>query len=413
MHEILNTINYNNKLEKKLKKLEKEVIFCKKCVMSNQRPGSTIEFKNTTNSKKRLIGFDDKGICNACKFNTIKERDIDWKERERLLVKLCDKYRSRNSSYDVIIPGSGGKDSVFTSHILKYKYNMNPLTVTWAPHLYTDIGWENFQSWINSGFDNILITPNGKLHRLLTKKAFINLCHPFQPFIIGQKICGPKYAALHKIPFVMYGEHASEYGDRLDEALDPKMKEHYFVDDISIEELTLSGESAKEICDKNNIRYSEMSPYLPVESKIIKDLNIEVYHLSYYLKWDPQEVFYYAAEKGSFKANSERTQGSYSKYSSIDDKLDTLHYYTTLIKFGIGRATYDASQEIRTNKITREEGVALVKKYDQEFPEKFFNDTLEYMGISSEEFWKVIDKNRSEHLWEKKNNYWKLKCEVN
>ena len=101
--------------------------------------------------------------------------------------------------------------------------------------------------------------------------------------------------------------------------------------------------------------------------------------------------------------HTERTQGSYSKYSSIDDKLDTLHYYTTLIKFGIGRATYDASQEIRTNKITREEGVALVKKkYDLEFPDLYFNDTLEYMNITSDQFWETIDKNRPEHIWEKK-----------
>mgnify|MGYP006168028183 CR=1 FL=1 len=359
-----------------------EIKFCKKCVMSNQRPGSTIEFKNKTQKERNLIGFSEQGVCNACEYKKIKDNDIDWKEREFFLNQLCDKYRSRNNSYDIVVPGSGGKDSVFASHILKYKYNMSPLTITWAPHLYTNIGWKNFQQWINSGFDNILLTPNSRLHRLLTKKAFINLCHPFQPFIIGQKMCGPKYAALHKIPFVMYGEHAAEYGDRMNEAFDPRMKEHYFVDETNLDNLILSGESAKKICKDNGLSLSEMSPYLPIKPKIIKDANVEVYHLSYYLKWDPQEVYYYAAEKAGFSANTERTEGSYSKYTSIDDKLDTLHYYTTLIKFGIGRATYDASQEIRTNKITREEGVALVKKYDQEFPEKFFNEILEYMDIS-------------------------------
>ena len=156
----------------------------------------------------------------------VKDTQIDWKEREAELKKLCDKFRTRNSSYDVVVPGSGGKDSVFTSHILKYKYNMNPLTVTWAPHMFTKIGWENFQNWINAGSTIFLLTPNGRLHRLLTRKAFINLCHPFQPFIIGQRICGPKYAALHKIPFVMYGEHASEYGDRVHEAFNPKWKKN-------------------------------------------------------------------------------------------------------------------------------------------------------------------------------------------
>ena len=351
-------------------------------------------------------------MCSACEYKEVKDTKIDWKERQSLLKKLCEKYRSRNGSYDVVVPGSGGKDSVFTSHILKHKYNMNPLTITWSPHQYTNIGWQNFQQWINAGFSNILLSPNGKLHRLLTKKAFLNLCHPFQPFIIGQKICGPKYAALHKIPFVMYGEHPSEYGDRIDEAFEPKMREHYFVDDTNIDNLILGGESARKICTENNFNISDMSDYLPVKPSIIKELDISVYHLSYYLKWDPQEVYYYAAEKTGFKSNTERTQGSYSKYSSIDDKLDTLHYYTTLIKFGIGRATYDASQEIRTNKITREEGVALVKKYDLEFPDLYFNDTLEYMNITSDQFWETIDKNRPEHIWEKKDNFWKLKKQV-
>ena len=136
--------------------------------MSNQF-SSTIEFKNVKNNKKSLI-FNKEGVCSACEYKEIKDNDIDWKEREASLKLLCDKYRSRNNSYDIIVPGSGGKDSVFASHILKYKYNMNPLTITWAPHLYTNIGWQNFQQWINSGFDNILLSPNGQFHRLLTKK---------------------------------------------------------------------------------------------------------------------------------------------------------------------------------------------------------------------------------------------------
>ena len=148
------------------------------------------------------------------------------------------------------------------------------------------------------------------------------------------------------------------------------------LDSSDINNLIIGGEPAKNM-KKIILIEAEMSSYLPINKEIINNINLEVHHLSYYLKWDPQEVYYYAASKIDFKSNSERTQGSYSKYSSIDDKIDTIHYYTTLIKFGIGRATYDASQEIRNNKITREEGVALVKKYDQEFPEKYFSDIQE------------------------------------
>ena len=130
------------------------------------------------------------------------------------------------------------------------------------------------------------------------------------------------------------------------------------------------------------------------------------------LRRDPQECYYYASEHTGFKANDERTEGSYSKYSSIDDKIDPLRYRTTLIKFGIGRGTYDSSQEIRNGKITREEGVALVKKFDQEFPEKYFGEMLEYMDITEQQFWDTCDKFRPDHLWEKVNGAWNLKNEI-
>ena len=139
-------------------------------------------------------------MCDACRFNIIKERKIDWKNREDQLVATLDKYRRNDGGYYVVVPGSGGKDSAFTSHVLKYRYGMNPLTVTWAPHLYTDIGFKNFEAWTHvGGHDNLLFTPNGKLHRLLTRLAFKNLLHPFQPFIVGQRIIGPAMAARYDV----------------------------------------------------------------------------------------------------------------------------------------------------------------------------------------------------------------------
>ena len=134
--------------------------------------------------------------------------------------------------------------------------------------------------------------------------------------------------------------------------------------------------------------------------------------MGYYLKWDPQECYYYAFENTGFSPNIERTQGSYSKYSSIDDKIDYFHYFTTLIKFGIGRATYDASQEIRNEKITREEGVMLVKKFDQEFPSIYFEEFLDYINFTKDDFWNTINSFRPKHLWTKKKDKYILKNQV-
>lgn len=393
--------------------LPSEVKFCKKCVISNQRPSSTVEFKNVAGEKKEVIDFDEEGVCSACRYHDTKDKNIDWDEREQILWKLLDQYRSKDGSYDVIVPGSGGKDSAFTSHILKYKYKMNPLTVTWAPHLYTEIGFRNFTNWMYvGGLDNLLYTPNGKLHRLLTKYAFHNLLHPFQPFIIGQRIIGPAIAARFGVKLVMYGENQAEYGNKVDENKIPTMDTKFFsVGDPM--EMSLGGIKMKELIQQNGFTLSDFAPYLPVSSHELNAKQVAVHYLGYYLKWDPQECYYYAVENTGFTANTERTEGSFSKYSSIDDKVDPFHYFTTLIKFGIGRATYDAAQEVRNSKITREEAVTLVKKFDLEFPHKFYTDFLEYIDTTDDEFWSTVNLHRSPHLWGKdEKGEWRLRHTV-
>jgi len=387
--------------------LPSEVRFCTRCVISNQRPSSTREFLASADEKKETIGFDAEGVCEACHYADTKAVDIDWDAREKQLIQLAER-ASKSGGYDVVVPGSGGKDSAYTAHILKYKYGMNPLTVTWAPHLYTDIGWNNFQNWIHvGGLDNILFTPNGRLHRYLTKLAFENLLHPFQPFIVGQRIIGPLIAQKFGIPLVMYGENQAEYGNNSSENFTPTMDKSFF-SKKSISEIRLGGETIADIMSQTDFTADDFSPYIAPDAEELESAGIEVHYLGYYLKWDPQECFYYAAEHTGFSPNTERTQGSYSKYSSIDDKIDPFHYYTTLAKFGLGRASYDAAQEIRNGKITREEGVALVKKFDQEFPDKFFPEFLEYISSTESNFHETVDRFRSPHLWEKKAGEWSL-----
>jgi N-acetyl sugar amidotransferase len=392
--------------------LPENVVFCKRCVISNQRPSSTVEFTHKKGENKQTIGFDDEGVCDACRFHDIKEKQIDWAKREQSLEKLLDIHRSKDGGYDIIVPGSGGKDSAYTSHILKYKYGMNPLTVTWAPHKHTEIGRQNFQNWINiGGLDNLLFTPNGRLHRYLTQQAFLNLLHPFQPFIIGQRIIGPLIAAKFGIKLVMYGENQAEYGNNPNDNYHPTMDRKFF----SVgnpKEMILGGKFIKDIMSEKNFSLGDFAPYIPPSAEYLEGKGIEVHYLGYYHKWDPQECYYYSVENTGFQSNSERTEGTYSKYSSIDDQIDMFHYYTTLIKFGIGRATYDAAQEIRNGKITREEGVNLVKKFDCEFPKKYFNEFLTYIDITEKLFYETLNKFRSPHLWYQDKSEWKLRHNV-
>jgi N-acetyl sugar amidotransferase len=391
--------------------LPADVKFCNKCVMSNQRPNSAIEAKHTAGTKKDTIAFEGNGVCIACKYHERKEKTIDWEKREKELSALCNRFRKDDGSYDCIIPGSGGKDSAYTAYVLKYEFGMHPLTVTWSPLSYTETGWRNFRKWCEK-FDNVLITPKIEVRKLLVKLAFLNLCHPFQPFMLSRKYSGPKEAILRNIKLIFGGENPSEYGNKLKDNENPQMNFNFFTD-IDTENMFISGIHIKELMEKFGLSQNDLSPYLPPKKEDIERLELEYHHLGYYRKWDPQEMYYRAVENIGFEANeSGRRDGTYSKYGSLDDKLDDLQFYATFIKFGIGKATYDASQEIRNNKITREEGLMLVKKFDGEFPKTYHKEVLDFMGITEEDFWKTIDNARSPHLWKYENGGWKLRHAV-
>lgn len=407
--------------------LPKDVKFCSRCVVSNQRPNSAVEYKHTIETKKETIFFDENNVCDACHFAE-KKASIKWEEREKELKELCDRFRKNDGSYDCLVPGSGGKDSFYAAHMLKYKYGMHPLTVTWAPHIYTDWGWRNLQSWIHAGFDNYLCTPNGMVHRLLTRLAVENLYHPFQPFIIGQKSFAPQMAMRFGIKLVFFGENEAEYGNPIKTAETP-VRDSCFFTSSNLNNLNIAGVSVTDLKSVYGFTNNDLYSYLPSDINMLVDAGIEVRYLGYYLRWHPQRCYYYAVENGGFEACPERNPGTYSKYTSLDDRIDDLHFYTTYIKFGIGRATYDAAQEIRSGDITREEGVALVKRFDGEFPERFIEELFKYLSIDEKHFphankafeqpmmdrdyfMHLADKFRSPHLWYYDHGVWKLRHAV-
>ena len=408
--------------------LPAEVRFCRSCVMSNQRPNSAVEYAHHRDTKKVTIHFDSEGECDACRYAGLKRDRINWEDRDGELLALCDRYRRADGRYDCIVPGSGGKDSFYAAHLLKHKYRMHPLTVTWAPHIYTEWGWKNHQAWVHAGFDNFLCTPNGRVHRLLTRLAVENLFHPFQPFIIGQKALAPKMAVLFDVPLVFYGENEAEYGNPIADTSTARRDWSYFTasDPTSI---FLGGTSLTELKARYGLEDHDLLPYLPANPDQLEATKVEVHYLGYYLKWHPQSCYYYAVEHGGFQVSPERTPGTYSKYNSIDDRIDDFHYWTTYVKFGIGRATYDASQEIRSGDVTREEGVALVKRFDGEWPERFADQIFQYLSIphrdfptaarqftqpivTREYFLALADGFRSPHLWRKEEDRWMLRHAV-
>jgi len=375
---------------KKIYELPNKVLYCQKCVLSNQRPRTH---------------FDKNGICNACK-NQEYKNNISWENRKKQLKILLSKYRKKNGEFDIIVPSSGGKDSAIVAYKLKYEWGMNPLTVTWAPNIYTKIGWINFQNLIKSGLPNILASADGIVHRKLTRDSLIEIGDPFQPFIYGQVNFPSQIALQYNISLIMDGENGEEeYGGSIntsDDTFNLEEQKKYWFSSFPLNKWLRNGYTKKELTFYKSPDIKSM-----ISNKIVRKF------WSYYNYWDPQEHYYYANMKTEFRPNPEgRSEGTYSKYSSLDDKVDGFHYYFMLLKFGIGRTTSDACQEIRHGHLSRQEAIKLVEKYDTEFPKKHFKEFLDYCEISKKKFEDIANSWRNSNLWVKKKNVWKLRHTV-
>lgn len=353
-----------------------EVRMCTRCVMTNQRP--------------RIV-FDDEGVCSACRYAE-RKAEIDWKARAWEFSRLVRPYEDQ--VYGAVVPCSGGKDSSTVAHRLWSEYSINPLCAKWAPFLYTDIGRRNFDNFVQSGFDTVVCHPNGLIHRKLARLALEFYGDPFQPFVYGQLAWPMNLAAKFGINLVIYGENGeAEYGG------DPSANDKPCWDRDDWDRVYNKGRAFRDLVEigrqygtltEQEIR--RLSPFYRTPPDLSDET--EFHWFGYYHRWHPQENFYYASEHTGFEANDERSEGTYSKYASLDDKLDGLHYYMSYVKFGIGRCTSDAAHEIRDGDLNRDEALALVKKYDGEFPEKYLPECLDYLDMDRAQLERVIERFR-------------------
>ena len=361
--------------------------FCSRCVMPSTRP--RITFKN--------------GMCSACWHDYIKKNKTDWGRRRIELEELLDQHRSKDGRHDVIVPASGGKDSAYVALQLKHKWGMTPLLVTFGTNgSPTRIGVENLENLIASGYDSILVKPNEKVRRKLVKNALIRFGDVFLPFIYGQNAVPAQIAIKFNIPLIMYGENGEvEYGGetRLSNTpfLDEEQVKRCYRSNLNIEECK------DELMDRSDLQFYQF-PF----DKIDK---FKFAYWSYFEDWQPHKHFMVAQEKCGFAPRRMPSEGTYTDYASLDDKLDGLHYYFMFLKFGFGRATSDACHEIRENLITREEAVGFVDKWDDEFPTEYLWTALDYMNLSHKEYLGLVDKYANKDLLTKQLFGWQLKEE--
>lgn len=365
------------------------VRFCAQCLMPDTRP--------------RIV-FDAEGICNAC--HTAEEKNkIDWDARRREFLDYIERYRAKDGPYDCIVPWSGGKDSSYIAHRLKFEFGLNPLLVTFSPLVPNDVSAHNREELIKLGFDHLMIRPNQKASRHLAHRFFVERGNPKVHWDAGVNSVPLQAAVNYRIPLVFYAEHGeSEYGGRV------LSEEHRKIRDISEVLEHQVGDDPNNWVD-DEIDERDLAPYLYPPADAVADVGVTALYFGYFFRWSMLENYEYVRKVlPDFRtAPKGRTDGTFTDFDSLDDKIDNIYYHMQFVKFGFGRATRDACRMIQNGQMTRAEGLDMARKYDAEFPETYFTEVLDYLGVTTDEFAEIVDLHRNTEIWDRSGNQWQLR----
>ena len=340
--------------------------YCKRCLYPDTKP--------------QLV-FDENGICSACKNHELKEK-IDWKSKEKELKEILEKFRSKNNYYDCIIPVSGGKDSHFQTYTIKEKFGLNPLVVNFHPLDQTEIGKKNLDNLKKLGVDCIEFSPNPNVYLNLARFGLKKLGDFQWPEHIGIFTVPVQIAVKYKIPLIIWGENPQfEYGQptdiAIDTILDRKWLEKnggYFLDKIKPQDMI-----------KHGFELNDIQPYLYPSDEEINQVGITGIFLGSYIKWDIFKQLETVKAIG-FQENDEPKEGTFNKWENLDVYFTVFHDYFKFLKYGFGRATDHASIEIMHGRISREQGLKLVKQYEGKIPRKYLKKFLEFADMSMDDF---------------------------
>jgi N-acetyl sugar amidotransferase len=361
-------------------------------------------------STRNRISFDSKGWCNACQWMEEK-KILDWSIREKELIDLLNKNKSKNGTFDCIVPVSGGKDGSYVAYMLKHKFGMNPLTITVRPALSLEIGDKNLINFINSGFDHLHITPNPKVLDRLNKYGFIENGFPYYGWLIAIMSAVIRTAYNFKIPLLFYGEDGEvEYGGSTES------KNIALYDIEYMKRIYFEGGYEKvfnRIRKDKDINESDLTFFkFPDESKV-SELGLNFTHWSYFEPWDSYRNYVVAKENCGLIEKDEGNNDTFTNFSQNDQALYSLHAYMMYLKYGFGRATQDAGIEIRRGSMTREQGLNLVKMYDNSYPSQNLIDLyLEYYKMTQKEFNNVLDTYANKNIFQKIDDIWQPKFTV-
>lgn len=354
--------------------MEMKIKFCKNCLFPETKPD---------------LFFNDRGVCTACQAASEKKDIIDWKAKEQEFVNIINEFKKKDNEigYDCLIPVSGGKDSTYQCYMAK-KYGLNPLAVCFETTYVTELGRRNIDSISKMGIDLIHFKKNYDVYKKMVVESFIRVGDEMWPNHIGIFTIPVMVAVKFNIPIILWGENPQqEYGGPIEASRAPILNRRW------LEEFGgLLGNRIQDMIGVRGITTKELTPYFYPSDEDIEKVGVRGLFLGHYFFWDARKQLDIILKETEFDIKRDGPiEGTYTNYENLDERLVGLHDYLKFVKYGFGRATDHVCIDIRNGRLTREEGLELVKEYDGKYPHFGVESFVEYSGMTLEEIDSVID----------------------
>lgn len=339
--------------------------------------------KCLTPETEEAVKFDENGICNICKVAMERDNDVDWDARLSEFESIVEKHRGKHS-YDAIVPFSGGKDSSWTAYLLRKKFNLKILLVTFDSHFRRPQHLENMERVVRElGCEQLTIKASDEIIKKTMKESlkrrgdYCWFCHTgivASPF---------KVALMHRVPLIIWGEPGTEQtGGYYNYKTKMPPDERWFNRRIN---LSINAEDMAGFIESDDPR--DLEPFKMPEWDELMEIGVESVHLGDYIKWDaPKQYEILNRELGWQMTEVENLHPRYH-YEKVECYLQGSRDYLRFIKRGYSRTMQRANIDIRNGVLSREEAESMIW-YDQQRPVSLDN-LLDYLEMTEEEFMKI------------------------
>jgi N-acetyl sugar amidotransferase len=352
-----------------------KIKYCKKCLFPETKPD---------------LAFDEEGVCSACAAAENKFSEINWTDREEQFKKIIDYYRLPKDKigYDCLIPVSGGKDSTYQAYFMKEVCGLNPLCVCFETTNLTEIGQRNIDNISKMGIDLIYFKKNYNVYKKMVVESFKRVGDEMWPNHIGIFTVPVIFAVKFNIPLIIWGENPQqEYGGPNLESVKSNILNRRWLEEFG----GLLGNRIQDMIGVDGLTEKELTPYFYPSDEEIEKVGVTGIFLGSFFFWDARKQLEIVKKHGFSVKEDGPVEGTYTNYENLDEKMHGLHDYLKYVKYGFGRTTDHACIDIRNKRITREEGINLVKQYEGKYPHVSIDAFIEYSGMSKSEIDNIID----------------------